>query len=945
MEITQGSRIVQWRHIGVYLYIAVLCLLASNMTQAAVSYDPSLHWQTLETSHFQVHFHDGEEALARQAASIAEQTHEQLRPYFNWTPAKRTDIILSDRVDFANGWATPLPGNRSAIYVSPPDDIAVLSDFDDWLRLVITHEYTHILHLDKVAGSVAAGRNLFGRMLLTFPNVFQPDWVQEGLATYLESDAERGVGRGYSSYFRMLMRLQVVQGVKPLSEVNQPIDTWPASATRYLYGVYFFKFLHAQYGEAKIQQWIEAYSDHWVPYLMNSTASEVFGKDMDALWGEYQQWLAAQFRPEITALGNPRQGETLTQSGYDSGFARVLDNGELFYIESDQRSEKRLMWRPAAGAAQQIAELRSDRFDADAKQGILLAQVDLLDNSNLFYDLYRLDPHSQRMRRLTHAGRYHFAAWYGERIIAVQQANGQSALQLLDGDGHRLETLWQGSQGEILSQIDVSGEQLVAAIWRPGLRWNVELFDLGSRQWSVLAQSPSNEGQPQFSADGRFVVFSSDAGGVYNIHRIELASNTHSRLTQVLGGAFNPALGSDGRLYYNHMGANGSDLYQWSPGVGSPEAPIALNPKIATPPTPHSGEFRPYSPADSLQPTWWFPAWQFTPQRSEIGLITSGQDVLARHSYMLYPLLDFKNRWLSGAIQYSYDRWNPMLKLSLERMHSEYLNDQQQLQRFRRNDLFTLEAIWPILHYQRQWSFHVGAVFDREADARLGMGAASLPADRDHLLGLALTSNSARRYPISIHAKHGNRLQLVAENSDRLGGDYRGSRLRGDAQALIGIGEQQVLAFRLASGWASAEAKPFQLGGANSNAIITPVNSLALPSTALFGRRRFALRGYPEGLSSLRGQRFWLSTVQWHFPVARIQRGWSAPPIGLQQIHASLFADSGAAGQRMHHAVGAELTSEITLGYKLPLDLTIGLAQGLQDDGEGQFYLRLSLSP
>ena len=125
-------------------------------------------------------------------------------------------------------------------------------------------------------------------------------------------------------------------------------------------------------------------------------------------------------------------------------------------------------------------------------------------------------------------------------------------------------------------------------------------------------------------------------------------------------------------------------------------------------------------------------------------------------------------------------------------------------------------------------------------------------------------------------------------------------------------------------------------------------SGLALPSTTLFGRRRFPLRGYPEGLSSLSGQRFWLSTVQWHFPIVRVQRGWGA--IGLQQIHASLFVDSGAAwstpaSRRLHHAIGAELTHELTLGYKLPLDLTIGLAQGLQDSGAGQFYLRLSLSP
>jgi hypothetical protein len=45
-----------------------------------------------------------------------------------------------------------------------------LVNYDDWLRLVITHEYAHILHLDTAAGLNLALRRVFGRVpFVVFP--------------------------------------------------------------------------------------------------------------------------------------------------------------------------------------------------------------------------------------------------------------------------------------------------------------------------------------------------------------------------------------------------------------------------------------------------------------------------------------------------------------------------------------------------------------------------------------------------------------------------------------------------------------------------------------------------------------------------------------------------------------------------------------------------------
>ena len=127
---------------------------------AANEYPPSFRWRTITTEHFLIHYHQGEEELARRAAMYAEGAHARVTPMIGWRPSERTHIILADHVDASNGSATPFPNNRIDIYVTAPgaDPSSPIGDYDSWLNLVITHEYVHILHLDQALGFSRAMR-------------------------------------------------------------------------------------------------------------------------------------------------------------------------------------------------------------------------------------------------------------------------------------------------------------------------------------------------------------------------------------------------------------------------------------------------------------------------------------------------------------------------------------------------------------------------------------------------------------------------------------------------------------------------------------------------------------------------------------------------------------------------------------------------------------------
>ncbi len=76
------------------------------------------------------------------------------------------DVVLSDDVDFSNGSATPYPTSRIVIYANPPVFESALRYTNDWGQLVITHELTHIFHLDRTRGHlVARSAHLWARRI------------------------------------------------------------------------------------------------------------------------------------------------------------------------------------------------------------------------------------------------------------------------------------------------------------------------------------------------------------------------------------------------------------------------------------------------------------------------------------------------------------------------------------------------------------------------------------------------------------------------------------------------------------------------------------------------------------------------------------------------------------------------------------------------------------
>ena len=162
----------------------------------------------MNTRHSKIHFPSHLLDIARRTAVLCEDAYEALVPVLNHRPSARIEVTITDSGDDANGSATAIPYLHLNLFVAPPRLDGNLGDHYDWLKLLIYHEFAHILQLDQVSG-VPISQSCIRTHAGTEPNL--PSFQLEGGAVWIESKFA-GRGRIHSSLFTGLLRAQALQG-------------------------------------------------------------------------------------------------------------------------------------------------------------------------------------------------------------------------------------------------------------------------------------------------------------------------------------------------------------------------------------------------------------------------------------------------------------------------------------------------------------------------------------------------------------------------------------------------------------------------------------------------------------------------------------------------------------------------------------------------------------
>ena len=129
--------------------LTVLLLIAQgsiSVAQDIFFYHPELDWSTFETEHFYVHFHQGTQRTAELVGKIAEDIYVPVTKLYDYQPEGKIHFIIKDTDDYSNG-AAYFFDNKIEIWAQNLDYI--MRGTKNWLRDVVTHEFIHMIQIQK----------------------------------------------------------------------------------------------------------------------------------------------------------------------------------------------------------------------------------------------------------------------------------------------------------------------------------------------------------------------------------------------------------------------------------------------------------------------------------------------------------------------------------------------------------------------------------------------------------------------------------------------------------------------------------------------------------------------------------------------------------------------------------------------------------------------------
>lgn len=938
---------------------ALIALAAVLLSAGARAGDPDLVFQTIHTEHFNIHFHQGLEPMARTLATVAEEVHARLTILLGWEVDGPTEVVLTDSTDSANGMAMASPRPMIRLFATGPAMDSALTAHDHWLRTLFTHEYTHVIHLQMHGGLARVINAIFGDVYL--PNQMQPRWFIEGLAQMNETH-QTTAGRNRSAFYAMTLRAAALEGkLLSLGEVSNYMRQWPRGHDHYIYGGMFIDYLRQRFGEDKIVEICHEYSSELIPYGLNRVFERVLGEELFTL---YDEWLeevrreaeavrdrveAAGATPStaITVDGETKGRPVFSPDGRDALLA-IYDGDDrpgIYRVPLDGEPPERLVL--AGGGSAISFDLAGRMFytrSAPYKQAYRFSEV------------FVLDPGATEPRQVTSGRRAREAAVSprGDRLVMTVNESGTTRLVLTDDQGHPLRVLIDPAPGDqVFDPVWSPDGRSVAVVRRIGPMVDLFLVDVETGAERRLTEDRALDRAPAFDPTGRYLLFTSDRTGIDNVFAFDLEAQRLLQLTNVVTGAIDPAVSPDGRqLLFLRYSSIGWDLHvmPFAPDEARPAAEMADPPDDAGPPDEPDElvEVEPYNPLPSLLPRYWMIGLTTAAEDTLIQAVTGMSDAVGRHSIAAELDYSLGEQALSSRAAYSYTGMGPGLHLGFSRW------------------MGVRDSGYTVGGEDMRWVQEV-------ITGSVKVSASVLGVDRSHgiSVGYSVVYARPREEPEVEYDPQGDYprfprqffragLDLGWSFSDVVGSAFGISPEDGRTiGASIGFyhpalgGQQKLVTFRY--GWTEYQEAPWLDHHVFAMRLNGGIHVSDPPEQAAFAVGGYAeqnlvdaiwnnkpaglpsLRGYPTGAFS--GDQYHSLRLEYRFPLWWAEAAYKTIPAFFRRLQAGVFTDNvlitydGLDTDDWKSSVGGELVWSAMIAYYMPVTLRTGYAYGLMEGG------------
>ncbi len=563
-------------------FLSIIILLTVVFAQVEYNH-PELNWHTFETEHFQIHFHDETEMTAREAATVAEVIYPKITGFYDFEPKSKTHLVLLDPDDYSNG-AAYYYDNKIIIWASPLD--FELRGSHRWLQNVITHEFAHIVSLQKAmkAGTKIPGAYVqfmnyeeekrpdvlygFPNTLISYPipGTVVPPWLAEGVAQYMYENADWD---HWDTHRDMILRDRAINdNLLSFTEMNTFGKKGIGNESTYNSGFALSTYIANEYGPESLKLIMDELSSPG-RFSINKAIENVIGVSGEDIYEDFRSNLEIRYNMLASSIEiNPVEGQQIQKEGTTNifpkwhpsknGFAYLSNKNndffsqtDLFYFDLDLLEETKLRsgvhsaptWHPNGEI---IYYSKKPKFPN--KHG------------SKFYDIYSYEIETETEDRLTIDSRG-FNPVFIEKdssIAYLSTYDGGQDIFILDLKSMESRKVSDFTDRPILSHLtyDKSSYSLFFDITTHHYR-NIGKLDLESSEISIDLNHPHYDERNMTVSDDSAKVFSMDRSGIFNLYYINHNENTFGYITNLTGGAFMPDFSKDGRILYS-MYKNGA---------------------------------------------------------------------------------------------------------------------------------------------------------------------------------------------------------------------------------------------------------------------------------------------------------------------------------------------------------------------------------------------------
>ncbi len=602
--------------------LLVLSLISLVSAQDPEFYShPELDWQSFETEHFVVHFHQGTQRTAYVVGKIAEDIYAPVTGLYRYQPDGKIHFIIRDTDDYSNGGAYFFD-NKIEIWAENLD--YVMRGTRNWLRDVVTHEFTHMISIQamiKTSRTVPYGfLQWFGYeperrkdVVRGFPNsivsypissINIPVWFAEGTAQYQAPGAKFDYR---DPHREMVLRDRVMHdALLSYTEMGVFGKNSLGNESAYNQGYAFVEYLTGRFGPEVLTR-IADLSSEIGTFTFDQALEKSTGVEADTLYLQWKKYLYDSYSKKLARISpNEVKGTPIEKHGFSNLYpVWSPDGNKIAYVSNkgnDYFSQNKLIVRDRTTGSERVISggiSSSLSWSPDGRYLAYARPTGGIWPGSTYNELYLYDLVQDREIIVTLKMRAKNPDWNsdGTKLTFVSATNGLNQLFLLEFAGAPDSMSWQdcmidpetgrindlsfeskyirtgrvrGKLTQLLAFQD--GRQIYHPRWSPDdsriifdtatdYGRNIGQYDFASDTFAVLLSGKEELRYPVFHPSGKSIYYASSETGIYNLYRQDLDTGAKTLLTNVSGGAMMPDINGRNEIVYACYDSIGYKIY------------------------------------------------------------------------------------------------------------------------------------------------------------------------------------------------------------------------------------------------------------------------------------------------------------------------------------------------------------------------------------------------